>query len=164
MKNHTTENLNLDTNVEFTWSLYTQSEEYQVDKEYILRMIDNNPSYFKTLSDEWRADINIASFAIEKTPSLLSWSSEKIRGNKDIVLKAVQHDGFSLIFATIDLQNDKELLLLLKNRKKDVLKVGFQIYVDWFDERMKVLEIYEDEEWMQNHIPPSPHTSNHIKF
>lgn len=71
MKNHTTENLNLDTDVEFTWSQYTQSEEYQVDKEYILRMIDNNPSYFKTLSDEWRADINIASFAIEKTPYLL---------------------------------------------------------------------------------------------
>ena len=75
-------------------------------------------------------------------------SSETIRGNKDIVLKAVQQDGFSLIFATIDLQNDKELLLLLKNIKKDVLKVGFKIYVDWFDERMKVLEIYEDEEWM----------------
>lgn len=150
--------------VELNNSHYTESEIYQIDKEYILLMIKNNPSYFRTLPDEWRADKDIVSFAIEKDPSSLCFTSEEFRGDKEFVLMAVQKDGFCLLFATIELQNDKELLLILRNKKQDVLNVGPNHYLEWFNERMRILEIYENDEWMKNNIPQSPLKHKPRKF
>jgi hypothetical protein len=63
-----------------------------------------------------------------------------------MINKLVKKNIVSLRYASNQLQNDKELLLMLEKNKKKIKNYGSYDIQQWYIERMEVLEIYKNQE------------------
>lgn len=163
------------------------SERIKNNKDMVLKSVKRTPHLLVNLSDSQKNDKEIVSSAMEQFPDLIYYASQELKDDKELLLKAVKKDGFflanasarlkndrevviaamnqnavALKVASDELQNDKELLLKLKNEVKSHELYGRKEV--WFKEKMRILEIMEDEQWMKTNNPDVKRVGKIKKF
>lgn len=154
------------------------SEELQNDKEVVLKaLLDPSMIVLPYASEKLRDELDVVLKAIEVNVNNVVGASSNLLRNPIVIEKcltkkgdslgcfpleigaeekwvnlAMKQDIFSLYYASLELQNDKNLLYALKEGVKKVPKS----MKTWFMERMRVLEVYEDEAWMKENRPKAP--------
>lgn len=118
---------------------------WRKDNDVAMALVQANFCYYEDLDIDVKKDSNIVKHVLEKNGGYLSFMPDEIKSSKDWVIFAMKESITALYYASEELQNDKELLYMLKQKEAKVSKV----WKGWFDERMDVLKIYEDEIWMK---------------
>ena len=63
-------------------------------------------------------------------------------------MRAVSQVGLALIYASKELQNDDELLLLLEKDNKEAI----EYQREWYEERMRVFDSYKQQEQIESSL------------
>lgn len=141
------------------------------DKELMMESIKQSSHHFYYISEELKDDKDVASLALESNIYVFSHVSERLREDKDLVLRVISQDVMLLKYASEDLQNEIEFLRMLRDTKhwlndNDLLKemkriTPFQTQWEracyenqktWYQRRMDVLNILEDDIQMRKNI------------
>lgn len=135
------------------FSLEHASKEIRNDKDKMLCLLNlhknsgNSLSYF---SESLQNDKDIVFLSVKKFPKSFKHASDNLKNDIEMVLFAIQKDILLLHEASEELQNNLHFLQILKNNLSQE-KLPFSLQ-GWYDERMRILEILEDEQWMHNNI------------
>lgn len=121
------------------------SKELKDDKEFVLQAIEAGCCSMHQISERLSNDRELAMRCVEINGLDLWALNEKFKDDREIVAAAIKHNVDGLRYASERLQNEMEFLLLL--RGSSFLKGK------WYEEKMKVLEILEEEAWMQENRP-----------
>lgn len=134
------------------------SQRLKNDKDIVLYVVKSNGMKLSFLENlPLHHDREIILTAINQDGRALKYAPPVFQDDKEIVLSAINNKIFSLKYASDRLQNDKELLRILKDKVKNAS--NHSIHQKWYEARMVVLQIYEEEEWMMEH--GSKHLSHH---
>lgn len=86
-----------------------------------------------------------------------------LKNDKEVVLEAVKQYGFTLAYASEQLQNNKECLELLE--KEDITYMLMQDDErSWYKERMGILANIREKELLEKIVIPSRISTKKIKF
>lgn len=150
------------------FNLKLVSEELQNDKDVVLAAINTNPFMLVYASLELQNDKELVVNVINKNGLLIDYASDEIKADKEMVLLSIKQNGNALLFADKKMQSNREVVIAAMNSRLDALSHAseelqndFELLSwlktvknvpdnkkQWFEERMKVLEILEDEAWM----------------
>jgi hypothetical protein len=83
-----------------------------------------------------------------------------MRNNKEIIMAAISQNGRALKYASEQLQNDKELLLLLEKSNANI----DDYYKNWYDERITVLNMYKKQDEIKESMKKNNTMSNVLKI
>lgn len=148
-------------------NLYYASDALKNDREVVLEAVTKTGAALRHASEEFRDDKDVVLKAIEERGlySVFRYASDNLKADKDTVLKAIDVYVFDLKYASLELQDDYDLLKLLK--QKDVLNHVNNGDKKWYGERMqklRELEILEEDKWMRENNPASIKTVRAKKF
>ena len=120
------------------------SEVLKDDKGFVLQAIDLGCCSLTQVSERLLNDRDVAMMSVGINGLDLCFLNNKFKDDKDVVLTAVTQHADALRYASERLQQDIELLILL--REKSFLKGK------WYEQRMEYLtymeSVLEDEAWM----------------
>jgi hypothetical protein len=131
--------------------MYHLSEDLKNDESFMLRVVARQKYSLLYVSDKLKKDKGFVLKCVAIHGKCLCYASECFQKNKDVVMVAVLNDGYALKFASEELQNDKELLLLLE-KDKYAVDYAMNYEKEWYEERMKVLTQYKEEDLLNNMI------------
>lgn len=134
---------------------------FKDDKDIVLTAINNNYFSLQHASNRLKNDKDIILQVVKKNGRMLEHLSKELNNNKEIVMEAVKQNASSLMFASEELQNDKELIEILN--KKEITYYNHEIH-NWYQERMEVLNNFNEKELMKNSILFSKIKSKKNKF
>lgn len=146
------------------------SDNLRNDKALALLAIKHDGLLLGYASDNLKDDKELVSLAIQNNPFAFESASDTLRDNKDFVLELVSQNPSNLLFlkyVSDNLQNDHDILQLIKNTPNTFLDSNLYLSEEietWFHQKMKILEIMEDDAWMRDNIKPSDKRHNHRKF
>lgn len=142
--------------------LFHASDAMKDDKDIVIQAIKNWGPSIAHASDRLQNDKEMALIAVSMPGKAFFYIHEKFKNDKDVLLVALKKDMISLFYASDDLQNDIDLLTLLKNNYTNYTKT--EPYLSWYNTRMQILDILEDEQWMRTHVLLSTTTTSPPKF
>ena len=121
------------------------------NKKVVLELIKiTNPAFvIAFMKPEFKEDKYVVNALLKKNAEFLEDVAEKWKADKKTVLKVMKSDALALRYASEDLQNDKELLMILKDK---VNGLSYKLHQKWYEERMYVLNILEQEELMKKEV------------
>ena len=143
-------------------SFFSASESLKRDKVRVQKFLDFNGEVLEFVSSEIQNDKEIVLKVVEKQGNMLHSASEQLQNDRDVVEMAMKSSCYYLFYASEELQNDKEFLIRLEAEYNKKNKQGIQ--KKWIDERMHVLSIYREEQWMRDNNPQAPSTPKPRKF
>lgn len=126
------------------------SENLKEDKEIAVAVLRNDKNAFKFLSENLKNDKEIALFAAyQGTP--IRFFSDKMITDVDVAINLVNYDVANFRYLPEETQNEYRVLSIAKGKRdyvsdKDLL---------FFEEKMKVLQILEDEKYLEKTAPIS---------
>lgn len=157
------------------------------DRDVVLAALNEDGNALKYVSSDLKQDLEIVKVAVNNNGEALVYAPENLRNNEEIVLLAIKKSAYALNYASERLKNDKEfaikamsenvcaimhmskwvqdekgVLELLKKNKNKVFELDE--WKEFFNEKMKVLEILEEEEWMRNNVQKSEFSVKKRKF
>lgn len=129
----------------------------------------NQPAHkvFQQAPEDFQKDKELVLQFVKADGFSLFYAHSELTKDKEVVLEAVLQNPLSLYFANIELQNDIHYLKMLKSTIIDekLLFLPYKLEINnWYVEKMKVLEILEDEAWMNENNPQSPSIHKPRKF
>ena len=96
---------------------FSVSGELSIEKEYVLKLMENHPSIFYKLSKPLQQDPQILELAVSKKCRVLQYAPDSFRKDREFVLKCVRNFRNELKFADRKFFNDVEIVYeSLKNR------------------------------------------------
>lgn len=129
------------------------SQELKSDKRLVLIAVKKDGMAIKYASEFLKKESDIVEEALKSRGLALMVTSEEVKSNRKLVEIAVNKNPLALAFASVELQDDREFLKKLRERDKSLLVPSS--WKSWFNERMKTLEILEEEDWMIENIKQS---------
>jgi len=103
-------------------SLKFTNETLQKNKNFIMEVIKNRPSALEFANEELKADKEVILHAVRESGDSLKFASQELQADKNVVLAAVKNNSDfnnGLEYASQALQNDPEILAILKSKKDD---------------------------------------------
>lgn len=146
------------------------SQNLKNDKELALIAVKQDGILLEHASETLKNDKEVVSIAVKSTPFCFDIASDELRDDKDFVLELVSQNPSNLLFLmhiSDNLQNDKDILQIIKNSPDTFTKQNFlnsEKIEEWFYQKLKVLEIMEDEQLMQQDIIASTSRAKPRKF
>lgn len=125
------------------------------NRNIVLTAVNQDGASLVYASDDFRDDKEIAILSLRDRWSSYTYLSPRLQNDKEIITLALNHYPYLLSTLSEEHQNDKDLLLILREKTtaKHLSKTTPN-YNRWFEERMNVLSIMEDEKWMKENIEP----------
>lgn len=130
------------------------------DKEFVIAMVQKNGLLLQKAADELKNDKDVVIEALKESGWALKFVSPELKNNKEIVVMATMIKKHVLQHASEEMQNDRELLLELEKTKDNIPP----IYKPWFNERMMVLDILNEDYSMRESIKMSEKKAINKKF
>ena len=97
------------------------SEKLRSDKEFVLKILEINPTAFRYVSNELKSDKEIVLASLKEVSNLL-FTSKDIRNDKEIAHAALDICTTSLVYLSDELKKDKEILAFATKKDSDSLK------------------------------------------
>lgn len=154
-------------------SLYVKTD-LSDEREIFLTALEtsirtNQPAHkvFQQAPEDFQKDKEFVLKFVKADGFSLFYANAELKQDKEIVLEAVRQNPLSLYFADTELQNDIDYLKMLKNVKMETqnLFVPYKTEINnWYEEKMKILAILEDEEWMKENNPQASSKHKTRKF
>lgn len=144
--------------------------------QILLHYLALNGEYLLNASEKIKDNYQAVKTAVIKNGHSIVYASYRLRGNKELALIAVNDDGeniryltdemksdkevidiavrnkpMSLYFIPEQLQNNMEYLKLLKNQEEPLFS-RFNPQKIWYSEKMAILDMLENEDWMEKNI------------
>lgn len=146
--------------------------------QILLHYLALNGEYLINASEKIKDNYQAVKTSVIQNGKSIAYASYRLQGNKELALIAVNHDGeniryltdeiksdkevidvavknkpMSLYFIPDQLQNNLEYLKLLKNQEEPLpLFSKFSPLQMWYKEKMAILDMLENEDWMEKHI------------
>lgn len=149
------------------------SQNLQNDKELALIAVKHDGILLEHASETLKNDKEVVSIAVQSTPFSFDCASAELRDDKDFVLELVSQNSQNppnllfLMHISDNLQNDNDILQVIRNNPDTFLNQDFsnsEKIKEWFYHKIKVLEIMEDEQIMQQDIIASNFRAKPRKF
>ena len=132
------------------------STELRNNYDIVFTAVSNYPYSLELASKELKNNEKIVLTAVSNCSSSLAYASPELRNNKDIVLVAVAKDAFSFQYASDELQNNLETLRVYKKfhelPKNHISNYDDNDYQQFYDERIKALNILEEQDWLDKNV------------
>lgn len=128
--------------------LINASEELKDNYSAVKTAVIQNGESLAYASYRLRGHKELALLALEKDGLNYRYLTEDLQYDDELILKAVQTTPKALRFVPAELQNSLELLRLLQGAQIP----NIPVFKNWYKEKMVILEILENEHWMENNI------------
>ena len=158
-------------------------ESFKNDPEIVFEAVKQCGISLTYASSNLKSNIDIVTAAVKSHPHALLYTSDNLKKNKELCLKSVTSDGSCLMYVPSELTKDKDIVRAAVNQHPlslfhaserlqnhiDFLSVIKDLpvppnYEPWYKERMKILEILEDDSWMRENTSQATHKSKPRKF
>lgn len=148
------------------YALEFASKKLQNNYEVVLSAVSSFGESLQYASKELKNNYEIVLAAVSNCSSSLAYASPELRNNKDIVLVAVAKDAFSFQYASDELQNNLETLRVYKKfhelPKNHISNYDDNDYQQFYDERIKALNILEEQDWLDKNVHAHLHSNRKI--
>lgn len=144
------------------YALKYASDTLKNDPEIIRVALQNNGEALMYAPPNFKNDEETVLLAIKNSAYALNYASEMLRNNKGFAIKAMRENVCAIIHMPILVQDEKEVLELLRKNKNKVFELGDMQF--FFNEKMKVLEILEEDSWMRSNVQASNISVKKRKF
>lgn len=152
---------------------------WENDKELMMEAIRQSSNHFYYIGESLKDDKELALLALESNIYVFSNISDRLREDKELVLDVISKDVMLLKYASEELQNNLDFLRILREndhwlKNVEKLKIlhlqtkweqeSYRKQKAWFEERMNVLNILEDDIQMRESVPEAPIRKDIKKF
>lgn len=148
-------------------SLLFASNKLKNDKEVVLEAVNNDGISLAYASEALREDKEVVLAAIKANAIAIKYASEDFKKNKDIVREAIKSHPLSIFFVSSEFKDDMEILGIIKewlvDNKNKILSSQLAS-LNVVLERLKELEILEEDTWMRENNPVSSQKNKTRKF
>ena len=114
----------------------------------ILQAINNEPKQIMHIEHLFKKESQVVKAALLGRGELLEQAPDIYKNDRELILSIMKKNINHFKFANDKVQNDRELLEILKEHRHSIEEIN----IDWYNNRMEVLLRYKEEDEIKDNL------------